>query len=135
MKTLTMYDCDICGNRVVMVEDSGMIPVCCGRKMQLLEENTNDGVVEKHLPRFTKEGALVHVEVGETLHPMMESHHIEWVVLLTTRGLYARWLPINAAPVTDFAIRPDEEILSVYAMCNLHGLWCAKSTGEVGETE
>lgn len=34
MKEHKSYMCEICGNKVIMIEDSGVPIVCCGRKMK-----------------------------------------------------------------------------------------------------
>ena len=40
-----------------------------------------DAAVEKHVPVYTVEGSHVHVVVGETKHPMLEEHFIEWITI------------------------------------------------------
>ena len=32
-------------------------------------------------------------------------------------------LEINSEPIIEFALAENEEVLEVYAYCNLHGLW------------
>ena len=46
--------------------------------------------VEKHVPVYTVEGSHVHVVVGETKHPMLEEHFIEWITLNTNQGIYRK---------------------------------------------
>ena len=38
------------------------------------------------------EGSHVHVVVGETKHPMLEEHFIEWITLNTNQGIYRKQL-------------------------------------------
>ena len=47
--------------------------------MQELKAGVTDAAVEKHVPVYTVEGSHVHVVVGETKHPMLEEHFIEWI--------------------------------------------------------
>lgn len=123
MKELIMFRCEVCGNLICMAEFSGVTPECCGQPMTRLEVNTNDGAVEKHLPKITRDDVRVHAAVGEVLHPMMESHNISWIVLLTNRGFYGHCLRIGEAPTAEFTLAPDETPRAAYALCNLHGLW------------
>ena len=56
------------------------------------KENLADAAVEKHVPVYTVEGNHVHVVVGETKHPMLEEHFIEWITLNTNQGIYRKQL-------------------------------------------
>ena len=38
------------------------------------------------------EGSHVHVVVGQTKHPMLEEHFIEWITLNTNQGIYRKQL-------------------------------------------
>ena len=128
MKKLTLYRCELCGNLVCMVEDTGVVPVCCGAEMTLLTANTREAAAEKHIPVISVRGTDVRVTVGEAIHPMLEGHHIEWIAVLTDRGTYSRRLEVGGAPSAEFTLREGEEVLAGYAMCNLHGLWKKEMT-------
>lgn len=123
MKEITLYRCEICGNIVCMVEDSGVVPVCCGQEMRHLAAGSADASREKHVPVSLRSGSRVQVTVGETAHPMLPGHHIEWILMLTDRSVYARSLNPAGLPEAVFDLRADEVPVSVYAFCNLHGLW------------
>ena len=75
------YICKHCGNIVEKVKDKGVPVICCGEPMQELKAGVTDAAVEKHVPVYTVEGNYVHVVVGETKHPMLEEHFIEWITL------------------------------------------------------
>ena len=81
--------------------------------------------VEKHVPVYTVAGNHVHVAVGETEHPMIEAHYIEWITLNTTEGVYRKHLKPEQKPAADFFLCDGEKAEEVYAYCNLHGLWKA----------
>ena len=53
---------------------------------------------------------------------MSEEHHIGFVYLQTKHGGQRKSLPVDGAPVVEFAVVDDEPV-AVYAYCNLHGLW------------
>ena len=90
---------------------------------QELKAGVTDAAVEKHVPVYTIEGSHVHVVVGETKHPMLEEHFIEWITLNTNQGIYRKQLNPGQEPVADFCLCDGEQVEEVYAYCNLHGLW------------
>ena len=91
--------------------------------MQELKAGVTDAAVEKHIPVYTVEGNHVHVVVGETIHPMLEEHFIEWITLNTSQGIYRKHLIPGQDPIADFRLCDGEKVEEVYAYCNLHGLW------------
>ena len=62
--SIKFYICKHCGNIVGMINDSGVVPACCGEKMNELVPNTTDAAKEKHVPVITVKGNEVHVAVG-----------------------------------------------------------------------
>lgn len=123
---LKLYRCEICGNLICMVCDSGMTPVCCGREMQPLTANSSDASEEKHIPVITTDGDHVRIFVGVLPHPSVPEHYIEWIVLFTDRGGYLRVLEPGDAPAAEFMLKRGETPVSAYIRCNLHGLWSAE---------
>ena len=117
------FTCPKCGNIIAFVNHSGAPVSCCGAPMQELLPGTTEAAAEKHIPVFSVEGHTVTVEVGSVAHPMTEAHHIAWVSLETTAGNQRKELPATGAPRVTFAIGEGDEVKSVYAYCNLHGLW------------
>jgi superoxide reductase len=116
------FICKHCGNLVGLVQDGGVEMICCGEPMVELIPNTTDGAVEKHLPVVTIEKDFVTVAIGSIPHPMIEKHYISWVYLLTEKGGQRKCLAVGSEPVAKFAI-VDDKVLSVFAYCNIHGLW------------
>ena len=116
------YICEHCGNIVGMIHNGGVPMMCCGQKMTKLEAGVVEASHEKHIPVVTVEGNTVRVNVGSVTHPMSEEHHIAWVYLQTNRGGQRKCLDVTGAPEVTFALA-DETPVSVYAYCNLHGLW------------
>lgn len=125
MRRSTFYICKHCGNIAMKPVDSGVPLVCCGEEMSVLEANTTDAAAEKHVPVVTVSGNAVHVEVGSVQHPMEEDHSIEWIYLITEKGVQSKCLKPGEAPVADFAL-VDDRPLEVYEYCNKHGLWKAE---------
>ncbi len=118
------YICEHCGNIIGKIRDKGVPVMCCGQKMTLLEPGTVEASHEKHIPVVTVENNVVKVAIGSVEHPMVEEHFIEWVYLLTDKGGQRKCLVPGEAPTVTFALA-DEKPVSVYAYCNLHGLWKA----------
>jgi len=155
MKEVNFYRCDKCGNLVALINSGGGTLVCCGQEMTLLKANTFDASVEKHVPFVEKENGKVKVTVGSTIHPMIDEHFIEWIALVTENKIELVYLKPGMEPKAEFAhnfeeetiyvVNDDDEIVpncegqscnfvyadkvqdnfTVYAYCNLHGLWKA----------
>ncbi|MDP4153952.1 MAG: desulfoferrodoxin family protein [Bacillota bacterium] len=116
--------CEHCGNIVGLIEDAGVSVVCCGEKMKRLMPNTVDASKEKHLPVLSVENGKLHVEVGSLPHPMTPEHHIAWIAVAQKNRTQRVALDVNGEPKADFCI--DEGPVTVYAYCNLHGLWVSE---------
>ena len=117
--------CKRCGNIVAVVKNGGGKLVCCGEAMEEIVAGTVEASKEKHIPVYTVNGNEVTVRIGSVDHPMQDVHYIEWVVLQTKFGNQRRALNPNDAPEVKFALLPNDEVVAVYAYCNLHGLWKA----------
>ncbi len=122
---MKFYVCSHCGNIVAYVKSSGVPVVCCGEKMQELVPNTKEAAVEKHVPVISIDGQKVVVKVGSVEHPMAEEHYIEWIALNTKQGNQRKEMNPGDKPQVEFMICEDDEVISAYAYCNLHGLWKA----------
>lgn len=122
MQQTKFYLCEVCGNLVGKIHDSGVDMVCCGKKMTQLIPGSVDAAAEKHVPEATVQNNLVTVNVGEVDHPMTEEHYIPWVYLQTKKGGQRKRLNPGDAPRAVFALESDEPV-AVFAYCNLHGLW------------
>jgi superoxide reductase len=123
MSERKFFLCEHCKNLVASIKDSGVPMMCCGQKMTALEANTVEASQEKHLPVVTVNGNEVTVAVGSVAHPMLEEHLIEWVYLLTDKGIQRKSLSAGGEPVAKFALLEGEKPLAAYEYCNLHGLW------------
>lgn len=119
---MKFYRCKHCGNLAGMIHASGVVMVCCGDPMTLLEANTTDAAEEKHVPVVSVAGDTVTVKVGEATHPMLEEHYIMWIYLQTKNGGQRRVLKPGDAPEASFTLQDDTPVRA-YAYCNLHGLW------------
>lgn len=122
---MTFYRCAHCGNIIAHIQDSGVRCVCCGEEMKPLIPNTSDGAGEKHVPVITTAGKTVTVTVGSVEHPMLEAHHIAWIILETKRGRQRKALSPGEKPAARFILTEDDEPVAAYEYCNLHGLWSA----------
>lgn len=120
---LKFYICPHCGQIVAKIKDKGVPVVCCGEPMKELVPGTTEAAHEKHIPVYTVDGNIVNVTVGFVEHPMTEPHYIEWILLETKNGNQRKVLTPTDAPKASFALLPGDEVVAVYAYCNLHGLW------------
>ena len=122
MMKARFYICRHCGNLVGMIHDAGVPLVCCGQKMEALVPNTVEASSEKHLPVVSVKDGIVHVSVGSAAHPMIPEHSIQWVYLQTENGGQRKVLHPGDEPEVEFCLGNDKPV-SVFAYCNLHGLW------------
>ena len=120
---LKFYRCNHCGQIVAVVKKTGVPIVCCGEQMQEIVPGTTDAAVEKHVPVYEVNGNIVTVSIGSVAHPMIEEHYIEWVALQTKAGNQRKALTPGSEPKVSFALTDGDEVVAVYAYCNLHGLW------------
>lgn len=116
------YVCRRCGAIVTPVVEDGGSLACCGQAMTRLVPNSL-GEPEVHIPIWNVCGNTVHVTVSRVLHPMTPQHHIGWIFLKTSRGSQLRRLCPGQPPKAVFTLSPVDRVESVYAWCNLHGLW------------
>lgn len=117
------YKCEHCGNIALKVYDSGVPLVCCGEPMVELVADSMDASLEKHVPAVTPEGNVLQVNVGSLDHPMEPEHYIQFVCLLKDTGYEIHPLQPGDAPHTSFYVADGEKAITVYAYCNIHGLW------------
>lgn len=124
---LIFYKCNTCGNIILKVKDGGTTPSCCGKLMTELTPESTDGDLDKHVPVCSRNRNTVCVNVGKTDHPMTEMHHIDFIALETSRGIYLRYLDWdqcdNCNPKACFTISEFELPIAVFTYCNLHGLY------------
>jgi len=130
VKQNKIYKCEVCGNILESLWDSGVVPVCCNKTMKLLNENTVEASTEKHIPVITVQGdKKVKVTVGSIPHPMEEKHFIEWIELSVEGRIYKKFLKPGDKPeaVFEFEAAPGAigNDIKARAYCNLHGLWKA----------
>lgn len=123
--------CNHCGKIIAIVKESGVPVLCCGEKMNEIIAGSVDASTEKHLPEFKIDGNKVIVNVGNVEHPMTNEHLIEWVSIQTKQGNQRKALKAGSKPQVTFAICEDDELVAVYAYCNLHGLWKVENTAKV----
>ena len=116
-----IYKCSICGNIVEIVHEGATSLVCCGKPMDLQEENTVDAALEKHVPVIERTANGIKIKVGAVPHPMEEAHYIEWIEIIAGDEIERKFLKPGDAPEAEFNF--DNENLIARAYCNLHGLW------------
>ena len=120
------FRCSICGNIIGMIHDSGVTPICCNEQMTLLTANTTDAAQEKHVPVAMRNSNALMVTVGEVEHPMTEAHHIMWIAAASKNRTQRVTLLSTGVPSATFPLEEDGPV-TVYAYCNLHGLWASEA--------
>lgn len=120
-KRLQIYKCEVCGNVVEVVHEGEGELVCCNQPMKLMEENTVDASLEKHVPVIEKTADGIKIKVGSDPHPMVEEHYIEWIELIADGKAYRQFLSPGDTAEALFKIEAQEITAREY--CNIHGLW------------
>lgn len=116
------YFCETCGNLLFATIASGITPYCCGQEMTLLHANLMEGKGEKHLPVVEHiDCCTLHIRIGSELHPMSKEHGIRFICVKTDKCAIIRYLREDETP--DVIIKCDGIPMTVYAYCNIHGLW------------
>lgn len=121
---MKLHKCEICGNVVEIIDDKKVPVMCCGKKMEMLTANTEDGAVEKHVPVYVKENNIIKVKVGEVMHPMDENHYIGFISLVENGKVTRVDLKPGMNPEATFTVESDD--FEIYEYCNLHGLYKTK---------
>ena len=117
---LKLYRCAHCGNIAFKLVDKGVPLMCCGQKMEELVPNTTDGALEKHVPQITREGNHVTIQVGSTIHPMLEEHYIQFIAAVSGNKVTFQITKPGEEPVMKTG---GTEPVTAYEYCNLHGYW------------
>ncbi len=116
-----VYKCSVCGQIATILHETAIDIHCCGKPMDLLNENTQDAAQEKHVPVIQKTETGIKVIVGEVSHPMTEDHFIEWIEVVSDGKTYRQFLSPEDLPEAEFNI--SGENITARAYCNLHGFW------------
>ena len=116
---MALFFTDAEGNVFATIDASSPVPAGCTP----LEAGATDAAQEKHVPvvDLQRDGHIVHATVGEVEHPMLEDHYIEWIALEADGRLEVHHLKPGQTPATFFLFFLKSG--TVYAYCNLHGLW------------
>ena len=122
MKETVFYICPICGNIAVKLEDAGIPLMCCGELMEVMPVNATDASAEKHKPVPERIGDMLKVKLGAAEHPMTQEHAIRWVWLDSGGDGQFKRLDPDCPREVSFYLDNDAPA-TVYAYCNLHGLW------------
>jgi len=153
MNEMLFYRCEKCGNLVALVHAGGGELVCCGQPMTKLKANTVDASKEKHVPVLLNADGKFQVSIGAVPHPMTVEHSIQWIAMaakdkfeliylkpgtepkvefyrsaadddVIVVGQYDQIVPNCEATLCNFVVTDKSStIVTVYAYCNLHGLW------------
>ena len=119
-ENVRFYKCPICGNVIGLIDGDIEHMRCCGAELELLVANTVDASVEKHVPVYEKVEDEIVVKVGSVDHPMEKAHYIMWIAQVTDNRTTRVKLYPEQGTETRF---PYIKGSTIYAYCNLHGLW------------
>lgn len=118
---LALLRCETCGNIMQALHQTKVPVMCCGKKMEIIKDNTQDAALEKHVPVIKKIDGGYKVIVGEVEHPMIDEHYIQWIQLYYDNAVVTKILNPGEKPEAIFMC--DSEVVTAKAYCNLHGNW------------
>lgn len=118
--------CKKCGKVAALLKNSLCATFCCGDEMAELVPGVTDGAKEKHVPVIIRKDSKAEILVGSVIHPMEEKHFIEWIAIENGGAVQFKFLNPGEEPKAVFTIDENQKI-SAYEYCNLHGLWSAES--------
>ncbi len=116
---MKFYQCKNCKKVIISKEELAL------EGWKELIPCSTDAAVEKHVPVVEKKCGRLRVSVGSVMHPATEAHYIEWVAVETKDGYQVKYFAPTDTPEVAFGLKAGDEVLGVYAYCNLHGLWKA----------
>ncbi len=119
-----VYQCDVCGLVVEVLEGGAGEPVCCGRPMRRLVEDASTASPEEHVPVATKVEGGLRVRLGASPHPMEPKHYVQWIELIEEGRAQRQFLRPGQRPEAFFSL--DAADATVRALCSKHGLWTAQ---------
>ena len=122
-KLLQMYKCKVCGNILEVIHAGSGNLSCCGQQMELLEEQVDEMLFEKHRPVIEKNGSKILVKVGSVPHPMEEKHYIEWIEIIVGSRTCRKFLKPGDKPEAEFCMDAGNDNIVARENCNVHGLW------------
>ncbi|MFQ9900593.1 MAG: desulfoferrodoxin family protein [Ruthenibacterium sp.] len=121
---MTFYRCAHCGNIITKLTDA-KVPVVLRRAHTGLKAGSVDAAVEKHVPAVQVQASTVNVTVGKWSTPCWLNTGLNGLCWRQTAGFHTAALAPGRRRAT-FVLAPAETGKTVYAYCNLHGLWEAK---------
>ncbi len=122
MKQIAFYVCPKCGAVVTSFKASAHL-TCCDEPLVKLEPHAENN--PKHTPVVgvnINDDYSVRVKIGEIPHPMEKEHYIQFVAYVSLDKVRIKELFAEQDPSASFSY---EGAGTVYAYCNLHGLWTA----------
>ena len=123
MNELIIKRCKKCGAMVEVLKDCTCADCgikCCGETMETLAPNSTEASFEKHLPQVEVVGEYI---VASVPHVMEENHYIEFIAIKVGAISAKKYFKPGETPK---AVFPNIKGATVYAKCNLHGLWSTK---------
>lgn len=121
--SVKFYKCNVCGNIICKIEDSGMPLSCCRRQMTELTACTSEETKAKHNPIFEYKDGYLKVSIGSNPHPTEDEHHVQFIVVETSMGIHIKKVDVPHKAIACFKLCETEYISAVYSLCSLHGIF------------
>jgi superoxide reductase len=141
---MSIFVCPVCGH-VEFGAAPAACPVCHAPKDKFISNDTlftdaqaaSSELPVKHVPVISvdKTSTLIKekptkdiaVRIGQTLHPMEEAHHIQWIdCYVDDRYISRLLLTPGAEPAVNYFPKISGSKTRIVEHCNLHGHWQAE---------
>lgn len=112
---MKFYQCSSCEKIVSGLEDKH--DDLCQKHTFIAYQPSEQDIVE-HPINIRKLGNFIKITVTD--HPMIELHHLIWMMIETSSGMHMKRLTLHSEPSQTFILDDEEEIISIYVNCSIH---------------
>jgi superoxide reductase len=117
-----IFICSSCRTLVAVINDNGISLICCNNPMKLLEVKHESTDCKEHISTVEETNKSVKVRIGSKEHPMIKSHYIRRIKILTEKTVFCCSLEHGWKPEAVSSVN-REDLVEVRALCSNHGLW------------
>lgn len=118
---MKFYHCSSCGQIILKSVDTNQSITCCNQEMDELKPISESDPSDEHHIHIRKIGNFVTLSLIN--HPTLEVHHIRLIGMETNQGFQYKLIKSEQLPKAEFILAKAEDIINVYAICNIHLLF------------
>jgi superoxide reductase len=116
-----IFQCDICGNLVSVLNPGKGRLKCCGEEMIRLKPKTAEPASDNHIPFIKENESCYEISIGKHLHPMVKAHYIGFLQIRRDNYEIYHFFGPGENPVFEFSKETGKIKLGSY--CLIHGFY------------